>query len=421
MKLHQLPIFIKHHYLSTLEQIKDHYQYFATMPHAFGLTIRYSVKANPNRTIIALFDKLGAKFDVSSVWEARRAILAGVEPSKILMTAQEMSSGWEDLCRYGVEFDAGSLTQLDHYGSVFPNSAISVRINPGFGSGLMKRLTTGGPHSSFGIWHEDLSQVKKLIQKHGLVLKRIHIHIGSGHEGTVLGKTVLVALELCEQFPDVSILNFGGGYKIAALSSDLSPDHQAMAGRIAIELKKFAHKTSRKLHVEFEPGTYLMAMSGSIIAQAIDVTKTGENGFNFIKLNTGLTELIRPSHYGVLHPLVTVHADGTLPQKHFDAIVVGHCCLPGDNFSPKLGNIEDFEPTLLGKIKEGDYLIIERAGAYSASMSLKNFNSYPEALELLRLRLGQYTVIRARQSIEQIVQNEHIIDMENILGAHFDR
>src|SRR5215467_5239801 len=84
-----------------LKTIEDRYAYFADLPNAFGLTVRYSVKANPNRTILKAYDGLGAMFDVSSVWEARRVAAAGISIKKVLMTAQETSKGWQELCESG--------------------------------------------------------------------------------------------------------------------------------------------------------------------------------------------------------------------------------------------------------------------------------------------------------------------------------
>lgn len=92
-----------------MDTIKSNYEYFSKTPNLFGLTVRYSVKANPSKAILAYYDSLGAHFDVSSVWEARRCVNAGIDPKKILMTAQEVSDGWEELCDLGMEYDAGSL------------------------------------------------------------------------------------------------------------------------------------------------------------------------------------------------------------------------------------------------------------------------------------------------------------------------
>ncbi|CDL85088.1 hypothetical protein [Xenorhabdus szentirmaii] len=390
-----------------LPTIKKHYDYFCQIPNPYGLTVRYSVKANPTRAILAQFNKLGASFDVSSVWEARRCINAGIDANKILITAQEISEGWETLCKAGMEFDAGSLQQLKTYGEKFPNTQVSIRINPGFGSGLVKKLTSGGNHSSFGLWFEQFDEAITLAKHYSLTIKRVHLHIGSGHDSAVLEKTVNRALELCAKVPSVTHLNLGGGYKITALNSDPHYDHHAMGSRVSASLEQFQRETGRKLHLEVEPGTFSMALSGSLITRVIDVVNTGDNGYRFIKIDGGLTEIMRPSYYGALHPLVVVKHDGTLETNDIDEqMVCGHCCIAGDSLTPVAGNTEDFTPVLLARAEINDYLVVERTGGYAASMSVKNFNSYPEAAEVCRVSKGAYHIIRERQTLEQMTQNE---------------
>lgn len=389
--------------LATLEA---RYRYFAAIPHAFGLRIRYSVKANPNRTILRVFDRLGADFDVSSVWEARRVVNAGVPASRILITAQETSEGWESLCREGMAFDAGSLAQLDAYGRAFPGGEVSLRVNPGFGSGLVRKLTSGGSHSSFGLWIEQVDEGLELAERHGLKIVRLHFHIGSGHETTVLEDTVGLALQLCSRIPSVETLNLGGGYRIASLLSDPNYDHHAMGARIAERLRHFATQHGRRLKLELEPGTYLTSLAGSLVTRVIDKVSTGGQGYRFLKLDGGLTELMRPSYYGALHPLVAVKRDGTLGDDLEEVVVSGHCCIAGDTLTPAPGNPEDIKPQPLAAAQPGDFVVVERTGGYAASMSVKNFNSYPEAPEVLRMERGRCTLIRKRQSLVQMMQNE---------------
>ena len=200
----------------------------ASIPNYAGLRIRYSVKANPNKTILRVYDKLGSSFDVSSVYEAKRLLSAGINACKILITAQEISHGWEEIIEDGVEFDAGSLNQLETYGRRFPGTDVSVRINPGFGSGLVKKLTSGGSHSSFGIWVDYLDDILGIAGRYDLNIVRLHFHIGSGHETTVLEKTVSLALNIMSKISTVRILNLGSGYKISALQTDPVYDHHLM-------------------------------------------------------------------------------------------------------------------------------------------------------------------------------------------------
>ncbi|OBU85334.1 hypothetical protein [Chromobacterium subtsugae] len=396
-----------------LDTIKRNYDYFSQIPAPYGLTVRYSVKANPTRAILAYFNQLGASFDVSSVWEARRCVNAGIDASKILITAQEVSAGWEELCEAGMEFDAGSLQQLRAYGEKFPGGQVSLRINPGFGSGLVKKLTSGGDHSSFGLWYAQFDEALALAERYSLSIKRIHLHIGSGHDSGILEKTVNRALELCARAPGVTHLNLGGGYKVTALNSDPQYDHHAVGARISASLEQFHRETGRQLHLEMEPGTFAMALAGSLITRVIDVVNTGGDGYRFIKIDGGLTELMRPSYYGALHPLVVVKKDGSLGTHDVTPqMVCGHCCIAGDSLTPVAGNTEDFTPVPLARAEINDYLVVERTGGYAASMSVKNFNSYPEAAEVCRAGKGSYHKIRERQTLEQMTQNERDLPLE---------
>jgi diaminopimelate decarboxylase len=388
-----------------LKTIEDRYGYFSTLPNAFGLTVRYSVKANPNGAILQSYDRLGAWFDVSSVWEARRVAAAGVKVQKILLTAQELSDGWKELCAEGMEFDAGSLKQIDDFGKAFPGHKVTIRVNPGFGSGLVKKLTSGGPHSSFGIWHEYLEEALGIAKQHGLQIGRLHFHIGSGHESSVLERGVSQALDLCDRFPDVQVLNFGGGYRIAAFSNDPVYDHRGMATRIAEQITGYAKRSGRKLRLELEPGTYLMSLAGSLVARVIDVVSTGVAGHNHVKIDAGVTEVLRPSYYGSVHPLISV-AQAKRDRSARPYMVSGHCCIAGDSLTTVPGNSEDFRPIPLLETQIGDLLVVERAGGYAASMCMKNFNSYPEAAEIVRIAEGRYELVRRRQTLSQLVQNE---------------
>ena len=133
-------------------------------PNAFGLTARYAMKALPNSTAIRILTQKGLHIDASSGYEAERAMRAGVPGPHILLTAQQLPKNLKYLIEQGVIFNACSLNQLRIYGDLFPGRSLSVRINPGLGSGHSKRTNVGGPASSFGIWHEYISDIYKNLQ-----------------------------------------------------------------------------------------------------------------------------------------------------------------------------------------------------------------------------------------------------------------
>ncbi len=383
-------------------------EYMNTLPHTNGLTIRFSIKSQPNRFILRLFNSRGIHFDASSEWEVKRALRAGIDAQRILLTSQEFGDGVPKLIEAGIQFDAGSLHQLETYGKLFPNTDVSIRINPGFGSGLVNRLTSGGPNSSFGIWHEEKDKIKRLLNKYNLNLIRLHTHIGSGHNPEILLACLNKILEFSVFFGHVPIINLGGGYRVQAFKSDIKIDHVAILKKACQKISEYEKKYNKKVKLELEPGTFMVANTGSIISKIIDIVHTGKQGHTFIKINSGLTEIIRPSYYGAQHPLVVVpksKSNGNTKRTH-QYCVAGHCCIAGDVLTTETGEVERLAPQTLQHATIGDFLVIERGGGYCASMSLKNFNSYPESAEVIRRTNGEFQLIRKRQDIEQICQNE---------------
>src|SRR5437867_6403130 len=122
-------------------------------PHAFGFTLRYAMKANSSRAVLTLFCDLGLHIDASSDPEVERALRVGFAPGRIQLTSQVPSRRLEEFLALGVLCTACSLHQLDRYGRAFPERAAIIRVNPGLGSSSTNRTNTGGPASSFGIWH----------------------------------------------------------------------------------------------------------------------------------------------------------------------------------------------------------------------------------------------------------------------------
>ena len=169
----------------------------------------------------------------------------------------------------------------------------------------------------------------------------------------------------------------------------------------------YAKETGVELTLEIEPGTFLLANSCCIVTTVQDKVTTGtDEGHTFLKLDAGMTEVLRPSLYAAQHPLVAVAADGTSPASKASYVVVGHCCESGDLLTPGPDDAESIAEREMGAVERGDMLVVEGAGAYCAGMSSKNYNSFPEAPEVMRGRDGTMHLIRKRQSLEQILENE---------------
>lgn len=394
-------------YVYDLARLEEQAEKALAFPNAFGLTVRYAMKASPNAAILKVFRKKGLNIDASSGYEVRRAVKAGFDYADISLSTQEFPDFFPELVERGLKVNACSLSQLEAFGEAFPGGEIGLRFNPGLGSGGTGKTNVGGPSSSFGIWHELLPEAKALCEKYDLNVVRIHTHIGSGSDPAVWMKTSGMSLDLCREFPTVKTLNLGGGYKVGRMAYEKSTDLQVVGAPVKELFEAYAAETGTELRLEIEPGTFLLANSCAVVTTVQDKVTTGtDEGHVFLKLDAGMTEVLRPSLYAAQHPLVAVAADGTSPKTTAKYVVVGHCCESGDLLTPGPDDAESIAEREMGAVERGDMLVIEGAGAYCAGMSSKNYNSFPEAPEVMRGRDGTMHLIRKKQSLEQILENE---------------
>lgn len=397
---HGTPLFV-----ASEARLRERAEEALRFPTPFGLTVRYAMKANPNRNLLRLFSEMGLHIDASSGHEVHRAIAAGVPPSHISLSAQELPSDLADLLDRGVAFNATSLQQIRAAGELCRGREIGLRFNPGLGSGGTNRTNVGGPGSSFGIWHEFADEAAGLLREFHLSCVRIHTHIGSGGDPAVWQRVAGLSLNLVRKFPDVVTLDLGGGYKVGRMSTETGTDLQTIGEPVQTALREFAAETGRELHLEIEPGTYLVANGVSLISRIQDRVTTGPDGHVFYRLDTGMTDVLRPSLYGAQHPLVVVGRERD-PVEVEEALIVGHCCESGDILTPAPGDPEALCPRAVHRGEIDDYVVVEGVGAYCASMCAWGYNSFPAAAEVLLDRAGGHRLIRRRQAVEDLWANE---------------
>jgi diaminopimelate decarboxylase len=371
-------------------------------PAPFGFTLRYAMKANPSAGILTLFRELGLHVDASSDHEVERALRAGFPPDTIQLTSQVPSPRLGEHLARGVLYNACSLHQLDALGRLAPGREVSVRMNPGLGSGATNRTNTGGPASSFGIWHEYLDDVTTLAKRYDLKLTRLHSHIGSGTDPEVWKRCTRMTLDIAARLPDVRRINLGGGFKVGRMPGEPSADMADVGAHVRAELLAFRDRDGRALHLEIEPGTYLVASAGTVVATCVDVVDTGRDGYVFAKLDAGMPEVTRPSLYGAQHPIDVLAAG----RPEIDVVFVGPCCESGDILTPAPGDPEALAPRRVPRPEIGDLVLVGGAGAYCAAMATINYNSYPQAPEVMREPDGALRLLRRRQRLEQIWENE---------------
>ncbi len=360
--------------------IEQKISYLKNLSLPFGLLIRYAVKANPYSEIIKMINGSGLHFDASSSYEALLLIEQGIPGRKISLSSQQSPHNLEELLDKEVLFVATSLHQLKLFlkSKNHPNS-VGIRINPAFGSGHNNRTNTGGVNASFGIWHEYVDEVKKLAKDGGVIIDRLHIHIGSGSDTAVWKDAIERSLGIVENLEDVTILDIGGGYKVHRYGEEKEADMIEIMKIFEDQLNIFYEKTRREIKLEIEPGTYLIAHAGTLVAYVDDIVDTGKDGYVFLRLNTGMNDFLRSAMYGSRHKIEVINKSDVTKEY----VVVGHNCESGDILTPANNNPEEIEKRTLKEASIGDEVRIYDTGAYCASMRARGYNSFPEATEIM--------------------------------------
>jgi diaminopimelate decarboxylase len=407
-------------YLHDREFIDNSCRQLLGMPNPFGLKVRFAMKANSDRTVLRVVTGNGLDLDCSSLDEVARAFAAGIPYDRMMLTTQEVPvdeerQELEEMILGGLKYNVCSMTQFRLIAEFARDNKVdlSIRVHPGAeGGGESQTRDTGSEYSCFGVHLNDVPEVLARANELGLHFTQVHVHIGSGGDPEKWRENIDRELGFVEKyFPDALAVSFGGGLKVARMPGEKQADIASLGAYAAQRLTEFHQKTGRKLKMEIEPGTFVVANSGYIVTTIIDKKLTNE--MNFLIVDGGMELLSRPLLYGSEHPIAIVRKDGTLLSSEFDskAIVetkpfgiVGRCCESGD--SVRLDGSGNIVPVLIAEPEIGDYVVIGGTGAYSESMSPENYNSHRKAPAVMRTAGSQLVLIRKKQTREQITENE---------------
>jgi len=388
------------------------------MPNAYGLTVRYAMKANPNRALLKTIHGAGLCIDASSLNEVARAHLAGIPYEDIMLTTQEVYEGGEmaqleGLLLQGLKYNVCSLRQLKLIGDFSRKKFFNpgIRIHPGVGSGESSTRNTGDDYSCFGIHLSDLDEALRYAWEKWIKFKHIHVHIGSGADSDMWRQNIDLELGIIEErFPDAESVCFGGGLKEARMPGELQADIDFL-GSYAKEKIAYFHKTNkRKLKMEIEPGTYIVANSGFAVTRVLDKKSTARA--EFIVTDGGMEINSRPLLYGSKHPFYIISSDGAKVKSSefrgvpgdYRAVFAGKCCESGD--CQTLDMDGHSIPREMAEPEIGDLAVIGGVGAYCSAMSPFNYNSHTQVPEVLLTPEGELRLIRRRQTLEQVLENE---------------
>ena len=328
----------------------------------------YALKANWHSEIIKLFHEQGLGFECVSRFEVEHVLktVPGIDRAKIIFTPNfAPRAEYEWGLQQNIRFTLDNLHPLQHWGELFAGKEVFVRIDTGYGRGHHDKVRTAGVHSKFGVPLFEMEELERLIDAVGAKVVGLHAHTGSGvfsvDNWASVGET-LVSLK--QRFKDVQIVDLGGGLGV--------PERPGQQGVVLPEFGATlaALKAANpQLQIWIEPGRYLVAEAGVLLAQVTQLKGKGE--VHYVGVATGMNSLIRPALYGAHHEIINLTRIDDLATEVVN--VVGPICESGD----QLGVDRLLPPT-----EEGDVLLIATAGAYGRAMSSR-YNLREPAIEVV--------------------------------------
>jgi len=374
--------------------------------------VRYAQKACSNIAILDLVRRNDVVVDAVSAGEIHRALRAGYQGGvnskgihEIVYTADIFDKDALDLVvEHDIHVNCGSPDMIDQVGIRKPGAEITLRLNPGFGHGHSQKTNTGGQQSKHGIWHQQIEDCKRRAAQYDIAITGLHMHIGSGTDLEHLAQ-VCGAMEkaVCEVGKTITTISAGGGLPVPYNAKQAYVDLEKYFALWDESRKKVEVELGNSVKLEIEPGRYLAAESGNLLTEIRAIKMMGENIFYLV--DAGFNNLARPIMYGSYHPISVVPSDDS-PREDVDVVVGGPLCESGDIFTQEEGGF--VSKRCLPQANVGEYLVLECAGAYGSVMG-SNYNSKPLAAEVMIIN-GEAQLIRARQSYEDLMQGERLLD-----------
>ena len=331
--------------------------------------IHYAIKANPNPGIVDVIAGQGFGADTVSIGEVRRAVAAGIEPSKILFAGVGKSDAEiREALSVGVgALNVESKEELEVIEAIAAEmgvkAPVALRVNPEIDAHTHHYITTGLAENKFGIALEVLpSLLNHCVESEHLDFRGFHFHIGSQVTDFTPFRILCERINaLQEKFADIEIptINVGGGLGIDYENPDANPiaDFDAYFGVFREHLKL---RPGQTLH--FEIGRAMVAQCGSFICKVVYV-KNGV-GKKFVILDGGMTALIRPALYQAHHKIENITSDAETTELYD---VVGPICESSDTFG-----VDERLPIT----HRGDLVALRSAGAYGEAMA-STYNCRP--------------------------------------------
>jgi len=358
----------------------------------------YAVKANSNLAVLNVLAKLGSGFDIVSMGELERVLRAGGSADKIVFsgvgkTAEEMSRALEVGIRcFNVESQAELFLLEQVAAEKGVQAPVSLRVNPDVDAKTHPYISTGLKDNKFGIAIEDATEVYQIIaNSEHLKVVGVDCHIGSQLTDVTpfvdaLDRVLALVDRLAEKNIQLHHLDLGGGLGIRYHDETPPLPEEQMAALMQ-------RLNGREFEILIEPGRAIAGNAGILLTR-VQYIKHNE-AKNFAVVDAAMNDLMRPALYQAWQAIEPVIENPLAQSKVYD--VVGPICETGDF----LGKERELA------IEQGDLLAVMSAGAYGFTMS-SNYNSRPRIAEIM-VDGESYQVVRQRESVEQLFENESML------------
>ena len=380
-------------YCYSLSQIKANLDNFKKLFNKTKPLICFSVKSNSNIKILNELKKEECGADVVSIGELSAALKSGIKPSKIVFsgvgkTEEELLFAIKKkilLINIESESEAALLNKISK--KISKKISVGIRLNPNVNSGNIRKISTGLNEDKFGLTEKNfLNLFKKINNYKNLMLECISVHIGSQILKIDPFQNTLNILEKIINKINYKFkyIDFGGGVGI---------DYENQNNKFNLRkysnlLEKFALKYGCKIILE--PGRFIIGNAAALVTRITYIKKTKNK--DFIILDAGMNDLIRPALYNAEHLIVPSKKDNTNYRKNIE--FVGPICETSDKFL----NVKKYQC-----IKEKDFLLILDVGAYGMSLA-SNYCFRPKPAEIL-INKSNIKVIRKRENINKLIIN----------------
>ena len=358
--------------------------------------ICYAVKANANLGVLKVLKSLGAGADIVSGGELKRVLAAGFDPGLIVFsgvgkTAPEVAEAIQSGIGYLNIESPGELDMVIAVARELKKPvSVGIRVNPDVAADTHPYTKTGEKTAKFGVpFDEVVTVAQRIAAEPRLTLRSLAMHLGSQIQDTepysrgAAKLLELVAAIRASGITTLEALDVGGGLAVR-YHNEKAPTPKAFADAVAPKVK------AAGLGLLCEPGRYLVANAGVLITRVLYRKHAG--GKEFVIVDAGMNDFVRPSHYNAHHEIVPLKDAGRAEET---VNVVGPICESGDFLA--------LDRKLPG-VEPGEYLVVLGTGAYGFVMS-STYNARPRPPEVL-VEGDRYYVARQRETTDDLLRGE---------------